>query len=634
MFGSILFSIYYLDQSLYHKQQTAGGRTQMHRKLIVLILFLISVSIVAAQNTTEPKKTEKDEKLRKDAVEFLRETALDVGRMRSVENRISFSAELASLMWFNDEKEARAMFAAAIGDFKQLLTQFDGRMNAIEAPVDDDEYSGGFLFGGGGRSPVERKFRTAMAVRQQIALSLAEHDAELAYSFFYDTASLISNPAFRKEIEQADKNFEFQLVKQIAETNASKAVQYGIASIKDSIDGNHIELLKKIYAKDADKGSDFGQAILSRIKSDKSRVKGGYIFVELLTFGGANLDASKKSGGEKAIYSRDDLHDIADQFAQMILEGREEESNEAMPLGYVEAIEKYAPGRGAQIRAKYKEQNRTDATTSLETGLSTAANANSSLPSVVDVAPNANSAAASAEDREAAETQMTESIKSLGKSLPKEERDKVVAQARKIISRAPGKEKKITALSLLAAQVAKAGDKELAGEIMHDAERLVNPQPKNYRDFLLTWMLASGYAEANPEKAFPILENTILRANETISAFVKVGEFMDVAEEMVSDGEVQVGAFGGPMIRGMTQGLGMANTTIISLAHSDFAKTRALTNGFDRIEVRVLAKMMVLRAVLDDKKPEIITDMPVSMIFKESTVPPVAHGQEVQKPAR
>ena len=52
-------------------------------------------------------------------------------------------------------------------------------------------------------------------------------------------------------------------------------------------------------------------------------------------------------------------------------------------------------------------------------------------------------------------------------------------------------------------------------------------------------MLAGGYAEVNPDKAFPLLESTILRANDTISAFVKVAEFIDVNEEIIADGEVQ-----------------------------------------------------------------------------------------------
>src|SRR5437867_4781789 len=110
-------------------------------------------------------------------------------------------------------------------------------------------------------------------------------------------------------------------------------------------------------------------------------------------------------------------------------------------------------------------------------------------------------------------------------------------------------------------------------------------------------MLATGNASVEPDKAFPLLDDTIGRADDLIAAFIKVGEFIDVAEEVISDGELQVGAFGGTMVRDLTKQLGMADSTIQLLAKADFAKTRDLTNRFDRPEVRVLAKMMVLRAV-------------------------------------
>jgi len=82
---------------------------------------------------------------------------------------------------------------------------------------------------------------------------------------------------------------------------------------------------------------------------------------------------------------------------------------------------------------------------------------------------------------------------------------------------------------------------------------------------------------------------------------VKIGEFIDVSEEMITDGEAQVGAFGGGMIRGLGKELGVAEATISTLVKADFAKTKALTNRFDRPEVRVLAKMLVLRSVLGKK---------------------------------
>jgi hypothetical protein len=130
-------------------------------------------------------------------------------------------------------------------------------------------------------------------------------------------------------------------------------------------------------------------------------------------------------------------------------------------------------------------------------------------------------------------------------------------------------------------------------------------------------MLVSGYAESDPDKAFPILESAIGRANELISAFVKVGEFIDVTEEMISDGEAQVGAFGGGMIRGLSKELGVAEATIGTLTTADFAKTKALTNRFERPEVRILAKVLVLRSALG-KKAVVSAEEQVKKVMAEN----------------
>lgn len=587
----------------------------MSQKLLIALLLLILTGLAYGQ-ATNAKSAEDAAKLEKDAIEFLRETSVDVGTLRTMENRISFNAELASLMWFHDEKEAKAMYGGVVADFKQLLAQFDSEMNTQEMPNADDMDSAGGLFGGFGKSKVERKFRIAMAVRQQIAMSLAEHAPDLAYNFFYDSRSQITNAKFRKDAEEMDKTFEFQLMKQIADSNAAQAAEYGKESIKAGLNANHIELLKKIYSKDEDKGIEFGAAILSQMKTDKSNIKDMYFYSSLLRFGASNFEASKKPGGKKAVYSAGDLRDIADQFGQAVLDrssGADDDSDEDMMYSGVEfasQIEKYAPARAAQIRAKFRKKNvgNSSANSVKTMTLSTGSGLSNSNMATASSSP-VDQAQRDREERAKTEKKMMEDVASLGsKPLPKEERDKIVAQARKIIAETPGKEKKIVALSLLAAQVAKAGDKELAAEIMRDAERMVNPQPKNYQDFLLSWMLASGYAEADPEKAFPLLETTILRANDMIAAFVKVAEFIDVNDELVTDGEFQVGMFGGTMIRGLTNELGMASGTIRSLAKADFAKTKNLTNTFDRTEIRVLAKMMVLRAVLDKRASTGLTE--------------------------
>ncbi|MBL8180517.1 MAG: hypothetical protein JNL64_02775 [Blastocatellia bacterium] len=585
----------------------------MFKKLsITIILLSLFVASVPAQNNATEKADDKAKATQKAAIDFLRETATDVERLRSMENRISFSSELASLMWFHDEREAKGMYGQVVNDFKQLMMQFDGEMN-LTATEDDDDGPGGFLFGGRGGNKVQRKFRIALAVRQQIAMSLAEHAPDLALNFFYDSIASVSNPGFRKQADQMDKYFESRLLIQIAESDAAKGVEYGRESIKRQINSMHIELLRNIYKKDAAKGIDFGQALLSAAKSDPKRVEGLGFYQSLIIFAEGNLDASKKQGGKSPVYSATDIRDIAEMLYQgMMAESKDMEQWERRQ--FIPIVEKHLPGRGAQLRAKFKDPSANSNTmrTSVRTVTgSTSAMAVNGPTSAVGTGSGIGDGGLmdpyerqqkEREEKAKAEAKMIEDMKKLGQSdLPKEERDKVIAQARKIIAETKGKDKKIVALGILATSVAKLGDKDLANEIMLDAERMVTANPKNYQDFMYTWLLAGGYAEANPDKAFPLLESTILKANGTLDAFVRVAEFIDVQEEIVSDGEVQVGAFGGEMIRGFTRELGAANTLIRTLANADFNRTKGLAGTFDRTEMRVLAKMLVLRAVLDKK---------------------------------
>lgn len=586
-------------------------------KLLSPILILAIFQTAFAQAPTAPKKADEAEaEFKKEAVVFLRETAAEVGSLRSPENKISFMAELAALMWFNDEKESRAMYLSVISDFKHLLSEYDTRLNMIESAPGDGENVGGFLFGGDDseKGKLSRKLRMAMTVRQEIAKGIAEHDPQMAFDFFYDSLNAITNLERRKEYENQDKYLETSLLNEIAENNAAKAAELGRKSIaKGAINSQHLELLKKIYAKDADKGAEFADDVTRRLKDTAAGPEENiYILGSALQTGVPNFESVKKAGGKKPMFSEQNLRDLSELLAQRLLE-TPADYDPYSAMSYVDMIEKFAPSRAVQIRAKFGTGGKggTGDGTGMGSNVAVARGRPPSYGSNTNVNARSNAAdparlekeAAAAELKRKAEEQMMKDVQGLGtKQLPKEDRDKVVAQARKIVSEMGSKDQKIMALSMLAAQVAKAGDKELAGEIMKDAATMVNPQPKNYKDFMLVWMLASGYAEADPQKAFPLLEDSIFRLNDTITGIVRIAEFLDVSGEIVDDGEMQVGAFGGSMIREITRGLGMVDGTLLGLAKADLVKTKGLTSRFDRAEVRVLAKMLVLRAIMGEKK--------------------------------
>ncbi len=582
---------------------SAGERIKMHQKLAAFLLLLISATIITAQTTPETSKAEEKEKLRKDAVEFLRETVTDINNMRSLENRISFGAEIASLMWFNDEKEARQMYQGVDADFRRLLLEFDAQMNDASAKDNDDDPTTDETVD---KARLTRKFQTALEIRRQISLSLAEHEPDMAMSFYYDSVAAITNPDFRKSTAEPDTGFEIQLMTMVAVTNAAKAAQFGAKSLDKGVTFQHIELLKKIYAKDADKGAEFAAAIVSHIKSNKLEGTEDSVVNALIEFG---EETSKKGklGGKKPVMEMSDYRALAEILAVAALGA---EAAPDMGSGSADIIEKYAPSRSAQIRAKFRTKGPTSGPAAIGTPTTDAVevpNNAVTTPSPVVVPDSVNTAAdrkaKALEERANAEMKMIEEVQTLtSKSVQKEDRAKIIAKARKLIARTPDKNKRLESFCLLAAQVAKSGDKETAADIMKDAEALVNPQPKNYLEFLRSWTLITAYAETDPQRAYPILTDTIMRLNDTITGFVRAAEFLDTNGEMIDDGEIQVGQFGGSMIQGLTGELNIAEPTLQNLAKADFPKLKAVTNSFDRPEVRVLAKMLVLRAILGEKK--------------------------------
>jgi uncharacterized protein (DUF2267 family) len=193
----------------------------------VLFLFLVQLNFSQTIEINRVETVKKDEisaELRKESVAFLRETSVEVNSLRTLENRISFAAELASLMWFNDEKEARTMFQTVINDFRQLLSEYDAQLTSFGvAPEMADVYSTDTS----AKTQITRKFLKAVSVRQQIAKAIAEHDPQLALEFFTDTATAISNPTFRKQIEGNDAYFETRLLNAMAEKNVDTALKSG-----------------------------------------------------------------------------------------------------------------------------------------------------------------------------------------------------------------------------------------------------------------------------------------------------------------------------------------------------------------------------------------------------------------------
>ncbi|MGI8669062.1 MAG: hypothetical protein ACR2J3_04340, partial [Aridibacter sp.] len=325
-------------------------------------LIIIFTSFVFSQEIPDKQATEKEKfaELESKAVKMLKETAGEIESLRTIGNKISFSTEMANLMWFHDEREARKMFESVIANFVNLLSQYNAEIGLLNNSGETMEmYAVRNLPSVNGEKNPYLKLFEALTIRRQIALSIAEHDAELAFAFVKDTAKVITNEDFKNGPLGSESDFEEQIINVMSVKNTDSAVRIGKEKLKDGYSSALLSLAQKIYAKDEQKGRDFAGDIVYKIKTDKSKTE-TYELISVLNFGKGNIEEVKKNPDKKSLFSESDLRDIAEILAQNLLSV--ENLGEYSIETFVELIKPFSPSRAAQIQAKYDRQTANDKT--------------------------------------------------------------------------------------------------------------------------------------------------------------------------------------------------------------------------------------------------------------------------------
>jgi ElaB/YqjD/DUF883 family membrane-anchored ribosome-binding protein len=297
-----------------------------------------------------------------------------------------------------------------------------------------------------------------------------------------------------------------------------------------------------------------------------------------------------------------------------------------LDLDVISAIEKYAPERTAEIREarrRYAEMSTntiySDSITNVMVNSNIAVVVNSNTAVVVNSnTMNANVGSLSADEakkyrdraQKALERQkqakaerdaVSEKLKQKNPSA--EDKTFIVGQIRKFVSELKERDDKIKGLVFWATESAQSGNKEIAEILMREAEgSVVGTETRSYRDYMSNWWLANGYSQIAPEKSFAILEKTIPPLNDVIFGFTKFIEFTDERRDMVINGEILMvsgGSFSDArMIDTVLTGLQGSRRVARNLAEANFARTKSLTDKFERLEFRLLMRVLLLRSLL------------------------------------
>src|ERR1051325_2042748 len=214
-----------------------------HGQVTVTPIRSLPISPPAA-GEPPPKLTPETEKKARDLVETVAEQVLN---LHATANRIRAESQVADLLWVRDEKRARTLFAAAVS---QLTNQ-----------ISDLDY---------GDPEVYNEMTRIYNLRQELVMRIAPHDGDMAIDALNRTRFQGDNRTRYggNWTANSEAGLEMMLANVISAKNPEAALKLARSSLSRGVSVNLVSFLPVLYQKDAKSAQAFYQEIVSRIKDD------------------------------------------------------------------------------------------------------------------------------------------------------------------------------------------------------------------------------------------------------------------------------------------------------------------------------------------------------------------------------
>lgn len=524
--------------------------------LIVSVFFLSSISIAFVLDGSD----EKDAELKANARELLRETSSMALALNSPTNRINFTVKSADILWDMDEQEARGMFSASLEDIKRLMTQIDIDENRRKQTPSRNRF---------GRSNRGSRNATGKvtSLRSSLINALANHDPEWAMRLLDETSQIFTNPTLIKRIERSDKRLEAQIIRKIAAKDVTKALELAREKLSKGISSEVVSLLSQIYGKDKEKGAEFAEDVLSKLKSTTLKRNQTWIVVQLFQYGLSRMDSE-----ENPLFDRSAMSDLGDLIANQITDSTSR--YRSLPSSVMKGLEQHSPSNASRIKRTFEQRNVS------RNGRSRGVDRNYDEKSV--------------QKRAEFQSQLGEGLNRLGEEgLSSDDKKKILNDAKDKILSVEDESYRFNNLISLGMQAANVGEKETAISILDNAESLISIDPKERRDFSRNRSLANAYAVVDVNKSFNILETMVYRLNEVINGYIKFMEYSGNGR-VVENSELLMNR----RSRQFTNYLNFSPNSLRSLADEDYVRLKELTDKFERPEVRIEARLLIAKGLI------------------------------------
>jgi len=166
-------------------------------------------------------------------------------------------------------------------------------------------------------------------------------------------------------------------------------------------------------------------------------------------------------------------------------------------------------------------------------------------------------------------------------------------ELQKLLPKIRHREERARVMSELAITLEKKGKHDEALTLLNEAQTLIKTGFENDTQTYALLALVGAYALVEPAKAFGIIERTVDRANDEMAKLVLLDKFISTG--IIKKGELSMQH--SAMIP-IDFAVFKYGKSVAALANADFDRTRAAADRFERIELRLMARLLLAQALL------------------------------------
>jgi hypothetical protein len=601
-------------------------------RLASTVIWLLIVFVFAAFAQTSPTESvsEKDkaaQELEKEALKLAQQASNEAGSLKLWQNRALIYALAGDLFWKTDQKKARSLFKDAGAELV-----LGNQIPKEKAKSYYEDYG----------------WWQDASPRRAVLLMVAAYDADLALDMLLETRppdlqtsidaynqpqSPIAQNKTQVQLMNEQKNKykaqqEIQLEQQFAVKAAEQDPKKAAKLIRDSLAKGFSQSIADLLGKINEKNEELGKELLTEVlqklgdtdfkqKEDALNLS-SYLLQQ--SFSSETMKARNPKFKPLKIEDKD-LKSLAAKTADYYIGVTGFDKIWGM-MQVLQPIEKFAPDKAALLRQKEAEMKKImpEYMRGWQEASKLTSDPNTTPEKLIEEAEKYAGWEKYEMYRTAVDRSITagtsDKIRQSLQNLPdnkqrndaldyldskisdKAIKDDKLDEVQKIVDKATSDSAKVKLLVNLAVGYQKKNTEEshkLAVKLMSDARKLVGDVPESREEVGDIMKIVAGYAEIEPDKAFPLLSPLTDMTNDMLTAYALLSKY-NKSENMFKQGE---------MI--FTQGLGAGGAylqygkELKLLAANDFGKVQAMVDQIRREDVKTLMRILLAQSIIKEK---------------------------------